>query len=672
MDIDLELDNLIHDNTSGSLVHNSQQRTDINTLLDDFDQVNGMNAELIKELKHLGAIKLKNGDYDEAIAIYEQLLSFTYDEDNNTLKDTNDLNDSEITLSKRNKLQRLTILNTLSRILLLTKCFELAVKYLEEILVLSCELYGAEHLNTVYAMIALAGGFRSLKTNNNTINYNLNSGATHLIEAEQLYLQSLRILHNIYGESAVNIDIAKVLVRLGLTIEAQQISSLVRIDDESSRYDEVKQIYDDALFIYRAIYGENHITTADTLICVAALATRMNQIDVAIVRYEQALSILLTICDVNHSRITLILESLLLLFKKQSIILKEEKFVAESNVKLKSVELRCVGSPIISGYFHKLSSSNVADPTLHSNNNLLENQSYIPVFVAIYPSKINQYQYKSDQEDVYIDNDNNNDNNNTNNNKSVIKFHSYNSVSIIWAEVMNDDKSLEGLEPLMNNQKLNRRIPLLREMSGGITGIFRPFSERFGITSKINDNYDQSGGKIVNNELSFPSAKIICHTIFEKNRNNNNTKLKYDNTHNNNDIELFNIYDSENGQGNRLNRSELFSLKLFDTKFDNSDIISSKENNHMSLSRKNSASKKEILQLFTHNRDELQSWVDAIALWRNSSSTGTTASVVESIVSNEPTDRIKSENKTKDVESIESVLNSIQIDNNNQTNITSI
>ena len=216
----------------------------------------------LEEITLRAANALECGDLELAESSYRFALSFFVDDE------------------KENERQ-LGVLVDLARLLILRKEIFEGIILLEQALVITATLYGGSGERTASALTSLASVMRK------------GGSIDQLEQAEQLYNQAIRILFTIHGQDG-HTDIANAFLGLAMSIEAQG----------RSRYDDALRIYEDALAMRRMFFGERHSDTADALLCLASLLARTDEnILAAAVRYEQALSIFLSIYSKDHHRV---------------------------------------------------------------------------------------------------------------------------------------------------------------------------------------------------------------------------------------------------------------------------------------------------------------------------------------------------------------------------------
>ena len=272
-------------------------------------------AELrIHELKVHAANAIEQGHFEDAESMYRDLLELYPDE---------------------NDPSQLGALNVFTRLLLLKGEISEAVTYFEKALVITCQVYGNEHVETAAALIALASALRRGKRD-------------QIVEGERIFNQALKQLRKLHGKGTANADTATALIGLGMSIEAQG----------TKRNAEARQAYEDALGMRRTVFGGNHPAVGDALLCIAAVLGRTEEINLAAVRYEQALAIFRTSYQSEqHPRVLLCLDSLALLYRKQAKELRKDKLYGESIVAEMAASRRCGGAAIVAGYFFKFSDS---------------------------------------------------------------------------------------------------------------------------------------------------------------------------------------------------------------------------------------------------------------------------------------------------------------------------
>jgi tetratricopeptide (TPR) repeat protein len=273
-----------------------------------------MSEDEVREvkLKDLADAALARGDLPRAETLYRSLLEY------------------EREMHGEEWPGQLGILSVLSRILVLRAEFVEAISWLEKSLVLHVSCFGAESLETAQAMTALAGVLRK------------SSYTDQHQEAEQLFLQALEIMYKLYGADG-HADIATAMIGMGMCVE------------RVGRLGEARQIYEDALVMRRKHLGNNHADTGDALLCLAALLSRTWETSVAMVRYEQAISVFRTIYrdQPQHPRVELVKDSLATLFQRQAKEQWEQSLFGEACVSSMAAERRVLGSAIVSGYFFK-------------------------------------------------------------------------------------------------------------------------------------------------------------------------------------------------------------------------------------------------------------------------------------------------------------------------------
>ena len=272
-------------------------------------------AELrIHELKVHAANAIEKGQFEDAESMYRDLLQLYTDE---------------------NDPSQLGALNVFTRLLLLKGEISEAVTYFEKALVITCQVYGNEHVESAGALVALASALRR-------------GNREQIVEGERIFNQALKQYRKLHGKGTANADVATALIGLGMSIEAQG----------PKRNAEARQSYEDALGMRRTVYGGNHPTVGDALLCIAAVLGRTEEINLAAVRYEQALAIFRTSYQSEqHPRVLLCLDSLALLYRRQAKELRKDKLYGESIVAEMAASRRCGGAAIVSGYFFKLSDS---------------------------------------------------------------------------------------------------------------------------------------------------------------------------------------------------------------------------------------------------------------------------------------------------------------------------
>jgi tetratricopeptide (TPR) repeat protein len=264
------------------------------------------------KLKDLAASALSRGDLERAETLYRNLLVY------------------EREVHGDDWAGQLGILTVLSRILVLRGEFTEAVSWLEKSLVIHVSCFGAESLEAAQAMTALAGIMRK------------SADADQHHEAEQLSLQALEIMYKRYGKEG-HADIATAMVGMGMCVE--------RI----GRLAEARQIYEDALAMRRKHLGNNHADTGDALLCLAALLSRTWETSVAMVRYEQAISVFRAVYSdqPQHPRVELVKDSLATLYRRQAKEQWEQSLFGEACVSSMAADRRVLGSAVVSGYFFK-------------------------------------------------------------------------------------------------------------------------------------------------------------------------------------------------------------------------------------------------------------------------------------------------------------------------------
>ena len=264
------------------------------------------------KLKDLAASALNRGDLERAETLYRNLLVY------------------EREVHGEEWAGQLGILTVLSRILVLRGELAEAVSWLEKSLVIHVSCFGAESLETAQAMTALAGVMRK------------SADADQHQEAEQLSLQALEIMYKHYGKEG-HADIATAMVGMGMCVE--------RI----GRLGEARQIYEDALAMRRKHLGNNHADTGDALLCLAALLSRTWETSVAMVRYEQAISVFRAVYSnqPQHPRVELVKDSLATLYRRQAKEQWEQSLFGEACVSSMAADRRVLGSAVVSGYFFK-------------------------------------------------------------------------------------------------------------------------------------------------------------------------------------------------------------------------------------------------------------------------------------------------------------------------------
>lgn len=170
--------------------------------------------------------------------------------------------------------------------------------------------------------------------------------------AEQIYNQAIDIYKTLYGNNA-NELIASAIMNMAMSIEAQG----------DTRLHDAIQYYTDALQMRRKLYGENHPETGDSLLCLASCLTRYGNEAEAAARYEQAYYVYKSLLNTNieqgeYSRLDLCKRSLSTLLKKKSLNCSKDGNLAEASVISLASEIGVIGDTIAIGHFYT-SSDNV-------------------------------------------------------------------------------------------------------------------------------------------------------------------------------------------------------------------------------------------------------------------------------------------------------------------------
>lgn len=304
---------------------------------------------------------IEKGNYLHADSLCRKVLGFPNITDNPDDGSglVNDVNIDHDLSKSENILTRLGLLKIFVHVLVLRgdpKSINEAIIQSEAILNICLDVYGINNTSkeTISAMLSLASVLRKGRRD-------------QIEEAEQVYTEVLNIISKSNEEirKKFNADIATALMGLGIAIEAQG----------NDRLSEAKACYMDALSIRRSIFGEISSETGESLLYLASLLCRMNDnngfVVEAIIRYEQALSIFISLYGGEHQRVTLCRDSIRLLLQKQSVKLLNDRLYAEAAVCNAAAEKGCSGAAIVSGYF--------APPQSHNNFN------NNPLFCAIYP-----------------------------------------------------------------------------------------------------------------------------------------------------------------------------------------------------------------------------------------------------------------------------------------------
>ena len=292
-----------------------------------------VNELRIHELKVHAAGAIERGDFEDAESMYRSLLEL-YDDDDTP--------------------SQLGALKVFTRLLLLKGEIAEAITFFEKALLITCNIFGTEHPETAAALVALASALRK-------------GSGDQIEEGEQIFNQALKLLRKIHGKGTANADTATALIGLGMAMEAQG----------SQRNKDARPVYEEALTMRRSVLGGNHPDTGDALLCIAALLGRSEDINLAAVRYEQALAVFRAAYQSEqHPRVLLCLDSLALLYRRQAKELKKEKLFGESTVAEMAATRRCGGAAIVSGYFYRLSDSSFG----------FKKQKKV-IFAAMYPER---------------------------------------------------------------------------------------------------------------------------------------------------------------------------------------------------------------------------------------------------------------------------------------------
>lgn len=245
---------------------------------------------------------------------------------------------------------QLSALHILARLLLLRQDYAEAIQWLEKALVITVTFCG-EGPETASAMVTLAGALRK-------------SGAAvgdadQQAEAEQLYLQAIEAF--VRQQPGGSAEAAAAMVGLAMCCEAQ------------GRLGEARTLYEDALAMRRRVLGPAHADTADTLLCLASLLSRTWETSVAMVRYEQAITLFRSIYPSSHARVALVRDSLRTLFLRQAKELRDQGLYGEACVASSAGERGCVGNAIAQGYFQR------------KEPGMLVGASLRKIFAAVFP-----------------------------------------------------------------------------------------------------------------------------------------------------------------------------------------------------------------------------------------------------------------------------------------------
>lgn len=268
----------------------------------------------IHELKLHAAVAIEKGDFEDAESMYRDLFGIYGDDDNPN---------------------QLGALKVFTRLLMLKGETAEAITLFEKTLLITCNVYGTDHAETAAALVALASALRK--------------GTDEQIEeGEQIFNQSIKLLRKLHGKGTANPETATAMIGLGMTLEARG----------TKRNKEARQAYEDALAMRRTVLGGNHPDVGDALLCVAALLSRTDELNLAALRYEEALSVFRAAYQSEqHPRVLLCLDSLALLYRRQAKELRKDKLFGESTVAELAANRRCGGAAIVAGYFFRLSDS---------------------------------------------------------------------------------------------------------------------------------------------------------------------------------------------------------------------------------------------------------------------------------------------------------------------------
>ena len=163
-------------------------------------------------------------------------------------------------------------------------------------------------------------------------------------EAEQIYNQAITIYKNVYGNNA-NELLASAIMNLAMSIEAQG----------ETRLQDAIQYYTDALQMRRKLNGENHSETGDSLLCLASCLARFGNDTEAAARYEQAYYVYKSLYhsgEQGYSRLELCKRSLSTLLKKKSVNFSNDDKLAEASVIYFASEYGVIGDAIATGHFY--------------------------------------------------------------------------------------------------------------------------------------------------------------------------------------------------------------------------------------------------------------------------------------------------------------------------------
>ena len=362
-----------------------------------------VSALRIHELKLHAAGAIERGEFEDAESMYRDLLEL-YGESESA--------------------SQFGALKVFTRLLLLKGEIAEAITYFEKALLLACHIYGTDHPETAAALVALASALRK-------------GSEEQIEEGEQIFLQALKLLRKIHGKGATNAETATALLGLGMSMEAQ---GLYRSKD-------ARPVYEDALAMRRTVFGGNHPETGDALLCLAALLGKSEELNLAAVRYEQALAIFRAAYQSDqHPRVTLCLDCLALLYRRQAKELKKDKLYGESTVAEMAAARRCGGAAIVSGYFFRFTDSSFG----------FKKQKKV-IYAAMYPER--------DQADS--SSSNGKDKNNKNNIKD-----GKDRVVLLWAY---DEEPIAG--GWFGNAKPGKETPIEDLGSGAVVPLKGPSAD---------------------------------------------------------------------------------------------------------------------------------------------------------------------------------------------------
>lgn len=243
----------------------------------------------IHELKLHAASLIKEEQYSAAESIYREILDLYDDEDSPG---------------------QLGALKIYTRLLLMKGEVAEAITYFERATSITFGIYGDDHLETASACMALASAQRK-------------GNGEQVEESEVIFKEALKIYRKIHGKKTPHSNTAAALLGLGMAMEAQG----------SNRCNDARQAYENALTMRQTVFGENHQETGDAMICLAALLSRTEEVNAALVAYEKALAIFrIAYHSETHPRVLLCLDSMALLFRRQAKILRSDKLFGEGTV----------------------------------------------------------------------------------------------------------------------------------------------------------------------------------------------------------------------------------------------------------------------------------------------------------------------------------------------------